>query len=210
MTVIKPVQIVVQRAHDRAADFIEKHVATALVFRRKRRLQQYVASMVSGDGLCIECGVFEGASINFVAGLLPDRTFFGFDSFEGLVEDWTGNDHRSGHFDLSGQLPKVEPNVHLIKGWVDDTFQPFLDENDGAIDYLHVDTDTYSPAKTILDAAKPRLVPGSLILFDELFGYPGWENHEFKALNEVLPEDCYEWIGFSQMEAALRVTKSPV
>lgn len=210
MTVIKPVQLVVQRAHERAAAFIEQHAATALILRRKRRLHHYLASKISGDGLCIECGVFQGASINFLAKLLPERTFHGFDSFEGLSEDWTGNDHQSGHFDLSGNLPKVEPNVRLIKGWIDDTFQPFLDENEGPIDYLHIDTDTYSPAKTILTAAKPRLVPGSIVLFDELYGYPGWENHEFKALGETLPEACYEWIAFAQMEAALRITTAPI
>jgi hypothetical protein len=144
-----------------------------------------------------------------MAQLLPKKTIYGFDSFEGLSEKWIGNDHLSGHFDLDGVLPAVEPNVKLIKGWVDDTFAPFLKKNDGPIAYLHVDTDTYTPAKTILSEAKSRLVPGSIILFDELYGYPAWEVNEYKALQETIPEDCYEYIGFSQMEAALRITKTP-
>ena len=210
MTPIRPIQLVQQRAFERSADFIESHIEGALLFKRKLHLHNHVASLIHGEGLAIECGVFQGSSINHMAKLLPERTFHGFDSFEGLSEDWSGNYHKSGHFDLRGNLPEVRDNVRLVKGWIDDTFAPFLAENDGPIDYLHVDTDTYSPAKTILTLAKPRLVPGSIILFDELFGYPAWEHHEYKALCETLPEDCYEFVGFSQMEAALRVTKAPV
>ena len=30
-----------------------------------------------------------------------------------------------------------------------------------------------------------------------------------QALQETIPEDCYEFVGFSQMEAAMRITKTP-
>lgn len=203
----KLIEMVRRRAFERSAEFVEQHLEHALLFGRKRNLHNYVARLITGTGLAIECGVFKGRSINHMARALPDRTFYGFDSFEGLSEDWSGNNHSAGHFDLGGDLPEVEPNVRLIKGWVDDTFGPFLEENEGDIDYLHVDTDTYSPAKTILSLAKPRLRVGSIILFDELFGYPAWEFHEHKALMETIPEDCYEFVGFSNMEAALRITK---
>ncbi|WP_152497403.1 class I SAM-dependent methyltransferase [Roseovarius sp. THAF8] len=204
----KPIQIVKDRANERSADFIEANIANALLFGRKSHLLDYVATLIKDEGLMIECGVFTGGSINHMAGLHPDRTLFGFDSFEGLSENWTGNHHKSGHFDLGGQLPNVEPNVELVKGWIDDTFQPFLKKNPGDIAYLHVDTDTYQPAKTILQLAKPRLRVGSVILFDELFGYPAWEHHEYKALTETIPEDKYEFVAFSQMQAALRITKA--
>ena len=209
MTVLKPVQLVQQRAYERSAEFIEKNASKALIFGRKPRLHGFVAGEVPADGLLMECGVFKGASINRMAQLLPNRTLYGFDSFEGLSEKWIGNDHLSGHFDLGGELPAVQPNVKLIKGWVDDTLPPFLKGNKGPIAYLHVDTDTYSPAKTILKLCKPRLVPGSIVLFDELYGYPAWEENEYKALDETLSKDCYEFIGFSQMEAAIRIIKKP-
>jgi predicted O-methyltransferase YrrM len=209
MPLQKPVELVYQRAHERAAKFIEDNASKALIFNRKPKLHEYVSRAIVGTGLAIECGVFKGASINRMAKLLPDRTIYGFDSFEGLSEDWVGHDHVSGHFDLGGNLPQVEPNVRLVKGWIDDTFEPFLNKNKGVIDYLHVDTDTYSPARTILSLAKSRLAPGSIILFDELYGYPAWEENEYKALNETIPADCYEFIGFSNMEAALRITKKP-
>lgn len=203
----KPIQIVKNRANERSADFIEANIENALLFGRKSHLLDYLSTIIDGDGLLIECGVFTGGSINHMARLLSDRKLFGFDSFEGLSENWTGNHHKTGHFDLGGELPSVETNVELIKGWIDDTFDPFLKKHKGDIDYLHVDTDTYQPAKTILKLAKSRLRVGSIVLFDELFGYPGWENHEFKALTETLPKTKYEFVAFSQMQAAIRITK---
>lgn len=205
----RPIEIVHRRAYERSADFIEANGANALLFGRKPHLHQLVARSIPEGGLLMECGVFKGASINRMAKMLPDRTIHGFDSFEGLSEDWIGLDHQKGHFDLGGVLPAVEPNVKLYKGWVDDTLPPFLAENAGPISYLHVDTDTYSPAKTILTLCRERLIPGSIVLFDELFGYPNWEVGEYKALMETIPEDCYEFIGFSQMEAAMRIVKAP-
>lgn len=205
----RPIQILERRAYERSADFMERNGAGALFFKRKPHTHKYVAQQISGEGLAIECGVFRANSINRFATLLPERRFFGFDSFEGLSEDWVGTDHQAGTFDLKGVLPEVQPNVTLIKGWIDDTLPAFLEENDGPIRYLHVDTDTYSPAKTILSIAKDRLEVGSIILFDELTGYPNWELGEHKALQETIPEDCYEYICFGQMEAALRIVKAP-
>ena len=209
MAIINPIELVYQHAHERSARFIEANASKALLFGRKGPLLDYVAKHIPDGGLMIECGVFKGASINRMAKLHPERTIYGFDSFEGLSEDWVGNNLQAGSFDIGGVLPAVEPNVTLIKGWIDDTLQPFLKKNDAVINYLHIDTDTYSPAKTILTQTKSRLVPGSIVLFDELFGYPVWEENEYKALQETIPEDCYEFIGFSQMQAALRIIKKP-
>jgi len=204
------IALVKQRAHERSADFIEAHGANALLFSRKAKVLDYVSGQIPTAGLMIECGVFKGGSINHMARLLPDRQLFGFDSFEGLSERWPGMNHEAGHFDLGGVFPQVEDNVTLIKGWVDDTLPPFLDNNAGPIAYLHVDTDTYSPAKTILGLCKHRLVEGSVLLFDELIGYPNWEQAEYKALSEEIPADSYEFIAFSPMQAAVRFLKAPV
>ena len=40
------------------------------------------------DGEVLEFGVFSGRSITFAANALPNITVHGFDSFEGLPEDW--------------------------------------------------------------------------------------------------------------------------
>lgn len=40
-----------------------------------------------------------------------------------------------------------------------------------------------------------ELVPGSVIVFDELFNYPGYEQHEIKAFYEFISQNKIEWIG---------------
>ena len=86
MDILRPIQLVQKRSYERSAEFIEAHVEKALLFGRKPQLHTHAASLISIDGLCIECGVFRGKSINRMAALLPNRHFHGFDSFEGLFE----------------------------------------------------------------------------------------------------------------------------
>ena len=38
---------------------------------------------------------------------------------------------------------------------------------------------------------------GSIIVFDELYNYPGWSVGEYKALTEVFDEKEYEFLVFS-------------
>ncbi|WP_372570950.1 class I SAM-dependent methyltransferase [Ruegeria jejuensis] len=200
-----PIDHLHHRAAARSAEFIEEQGATSLIFPRKQRLWPWLATQIPDTGLMMECGVWKGRSINAMARFHSNRTLYGFDSFEGLSESWVGVDLGAGAFDLKGQLPEVESNVVLTKGWVEDTLPPFFEKEQGEIAYLHVDTDTYSPARTILGLAKSRFKKGTIVLFDELIGYPFWEAGEYKALNEELDRDQYEYIAFSQMQAAIRI-----
>lgn len=193
------------RAAIRSAEFIEAQGPTSLIFPKKQKLWVWLAQQVPDEGTMMECGVWKGDSINATAGFHPTRTIYGFDSFEGLSEDWIGADLGKGMFNLHGQLPEVEPNVVLRKGWVEETLPTFFEQEQSSIAYLHIDTDTYAPAKSILRLAKPWFRKGTIVLFDELFGYPFWECGEYKALKEELDRDRYEYIAFSQMQAAIRI-----
>ena len=53
-----------------------------------------------------------------------------------------------------------------------------------------------SITKFTLDKIKPYLVKGAIILFDELYNYPGWRNGEYKALTEVFKEDEFKYKAF--------------
>lgn len=94
--------------------------------------------------------------------------------------------------------PKVPSNVVLIDGYIEDTLPLFIRENKiKAVSFIHIDTDTYSPAYTVLSLLKPYISTGTIILFDELCGYPNWRNHEWLALEQVFQEDEYEFLGFA-------------
>lgn len=136
------------------------------------------------QGLVIEFGVLHGRSLRVLADKFNDRTVYGFDSFNGLNEDW-GNVFCKGSMSVKGQLPKGMPdNVSLIVGLIHKTLPRFLLSNKSKISFLHIDTDTYTTAKCILDNVHDRLQVGSIILFDEYRGYPDYGEHEYRAFDE--------------------------
>jgi len=132
--------------------------------------------------LYLEFGVYEGSSLRWWAEHLTDPAarFVGFDSFEGLPEDWRpGHDH--GHFGTAGP-PRIEdPRVSFVVGWFDDTLADYKPpEHDQLI--VNVDSDLYSSAKTVLNWLEPHVRSGTLVYFDEL---PD-RDHEMRAFLESL------------------------
>ncbi|MGA9453604.1 MAG: class I SAM-dependent methyltransferase [Verrucomicrobiia bacterium] len=162
------------------------------------------------DGLYLEFGVFSGHTINHIAGQI-DQTVYGFDSFEGLPERWRdGID--AGHFrPTGGILPKVRPNVELVKGWFDKTLPGFLGAHPGNVSFMHVDCDLYSSAKTIFTCLGPRIQPGTVIVFDEYFNYFGWKEGEFKAFQEFISREHlrYAYVSYNRtgQQACVRITE---
>lgn len=149
------------------------------------------------EGEILEFGVFSGGTLNYIASVKTNKTIYGFDSFEGLPEDWIRDEnsetdksvYKKGHFETP--MPKVLNNVELIKGFFDKTLPKWLSQNNiKQISLLHIDSDLYSSCKTILDELNKYIVQGTIIVFDELCDwsnsgkYPNWENGEFKAMNE--------------------------
>jgi len=109
---------------------------------------------------------------------LPGRKVVGFDVFTGLPETWrTG--FPAGAF-AQKLLPDV-PGADLVVGLFDQSLPGFLAEHDEPVAFLHLDADLHSSTRTVLDLVGPRLVAGSVVLFDEYFNYPGWQAGEHRA-----------------------------
>ena len=135
------------------------------------------------DGLWLEFGVYSGITINSIARIAKHREIFGFDSFLGLPEVWRGMP--TDVFNRDGVTPDVESNVTLISGWFNDTIPKFLSENKSDyISFLHIDCDIYSSTTEVFNNFYDKIKKGTVILFDELYNYPEWKDHEFKALME--------------------------
>lgn len=166
-----------------AAEFYEQHLTTAEVFDDHDALIDHAVGMAKPDGLFLEFGVATGRTITRIAGS-RDGAVFGFDSFEGLPESWYAG-YGQGSFART-DLPPVPDNVTLVKGWFDETLPGWLAENPGNVSFLHVDSDLYSSAAFVLEQLADRIGPGTVILFDEYFNYPGWRAHEHKAWHEFV------------------------
>jgi len=196
-----------------AADYIHTNLVDAVEFLNKPYMYSEALKGVSVvDGIFAEFGVFNGESINIIARLAPNSIIFGFDSFEGLREDWRGQTAVKGSFSLQGRTPPVEKNVRLVKGWFHETLPQFLHLiPKKPFSFIHVDCDTYEATKTILDCAGSRIVRGTIIIFDEYFGYRGWKNGEFKAWKDFVSEHnlVYRYRGFHAEQVVIEVVNRP-
>ena len=151
------------------------------------------------DTLWLEFGVASGRTINYISGF-TEETVYGFDSFEGLPENWReGMD--KGAFTQHGIMPRVNKNVELVKGWFNETLEEFMKIHPQKISFLHMDADLYSSTKYILDTVWKSLDKDCIMVFDELVNYPGFDSDkgELKAFYEFVNEHQveYEWIGMN-------------
>ena len=86
----------------------------------------------------------------------------------------------------------------MIKGWFSETAAGFLTRHLEPIAFLHIDSDLYSSARFILDAYGARIIPGTVILFDDFMNYPKWTEGESKAFSEWCQATgaTYKFVGF--------------
>jgi hypothetical protein len=169
-----------------SARFFNQHLFDKHIAETDLDLLRHCTALAPTSGLILEFGVFSARTINCISESLPDRTVFGFDSFEGLPETWR-SEFTKGTFERN-TLPDVGPNVTLIKGWFDTTLPHFLESHSQTVAFLHIDCDLYSSTKTVLNNLARRLANNSIIVFDEFFNYPGWQNHEYKAFCEFISQ----------------------
>lgn len=167
-----------------SARFYARHMTRARAFERRADLLTYALSLAPAEGLVLEFGVGAGTSIKVLAGATP-RAVHGFDSFQGLPDDWRqGFD--AGAFRQATVPTGLGANVNLVAGLFADTLPCFLAAHAGTAAFVHVDCDLYASTRTVFEALGPRIAPGTVLVFDEYFNFPGWRDGEHKAFTEFL------------------------
>ena len=197
-------------------DEIEQRVrveATKISFHDyHERIHSACGDEITEDGMWLEFGVFCGRSIEQFS-RKTKNDIYGFDCFEGLPEKWDDQNPQKS-FNLGGKVPagyivgdnhsmfnpnlptNVLPwpaNVKLVPGYFDATLPKFLEQYDGDVAFLHIGSDLYSSAKTVLDLLKSRIKRGTIILFDELMDYGAYREHEIKAFAEFLLDTGFDY-----------------
>jgi len=189
-----------------SAAYAQRHMRSTPRHANDLALLKAGLGLVRPPGLVLEFGVASARTTNFIAGLV-EGPVFGFDGFAGLPEDWRPGFGR-GAF-ASKTLPTVAANVELVVGWFDRTLPGFLDTHPGPVSFAHIDCDLYSSTQTILAQLRNRIVPGTILVFDEYFNYPGWEVHEHRAFAEFITVTgrAYEYVGVvpSHQQVAVRI-----
>lgn len=171
-----------------------------------------VDNKIEGD--IIECGIASGANFaTMMLGASEDlsRTFWGFDSFEGIQLAGKKDTLQAGIGAITHDVnvPDSELlissgitshskesvlinfknwgvdnfNIKLVEGWVQNTIDTVIDEIK-SISILRLDMDIYNPTKYTLEKLYPLITKGGVIIIDD------WELDGVRiAVEEYLKEN---------------------
>lgn len=139
-------------------------------------------SYLTGD--FVECGVYKGFGSAVVTDYLdfanqyPDKTYFLYDTFEGIPEAYrAGSPVREGGYAVDGLYESVKKrfahhhNVRVIKGIVPEVFSP--ENTPEKIAFMHLDMNSAKAEIGALEHLFDRVVIGGSILFDDY----GWQSY---------------------------------
>jgi len=155
----------------------------------------------------LEFGVAGGSSFEWwlMENKNTDSRFFGFDTFEGLPENW--GIFKKGEM-APDQLEFQDKRYKFLKGLFQTTLPEFLKSTDldnNIKKIIHLDADLFSSTLFVLTSIHNFLKPGDILIFDE-FCVP---NHEYFALRiyEESFNPKYETIGAfnNYLQVALKI-----
>lgn len=163
-------------------------------------------------GCVVECGVWRGgmsASMTEVLG--SSRTYYLFDSFEGLPDakeidgkaalEWQKDKNALNYFNnctaeiefarKAMSLSKAD-KVEIVKGWFNETL-PSAKINE-PIAVLRLDGDWYDSTMDCMENLYPKVVEGGLILMDDYYFWDGFSKaiHDYLSKNK-LPVRINQW-----------------
>lgn len=166
-------------------------------YNKRYKLYDYIfrEKNLGGSIIYLEFGVSGGYSFDWwlKKNQDPGSSFAGFDTFEGLPEDWGG--FPKGAMSTGSVIPQTDDKrATFFKGLFQDTLPAFLKSLDHAQrKVIMMDADLYTSTLYVLTSLAPFLQKGDIIFFDQ-FNVP---THEFLAFTNFV--DSYyikmKWLG---------------
>jgi len=151
-------------------------------------LYEIFNNILNVKGSIVECGVNQGYGVMTWAKLSAilepvnlTRRIYGFDTFEGLPEDW--HDKKAGTYSSDATIPQIEGG-EFIAGKFEDTLPVFFSEPRPKASIINFDADLYSSTICALNFSKPVIDKHTILIFDEFIINKNWEQDEYKALEE--------------------------
>ena len=72
---------------------------------------------------------------------------------------------------------------------------------------MHLDADTFESTALVLSLLGERIVPGTVIVFDEYLGFPNWQKGEYRAWQQFVASRGlkYHYLAFGNTPVAVIV-----
>ena len=188
-------------------DFFKITVTVCANVSNDGSLAKLVRQSLCVPGDIVECGVFKGVGAMYWAKLLAiyapgsRKRVIGFDTFSEFANSMLDYEREAAEgFTSEASFIGIDPSeivskasaagldgrLELIVGDVAETALTYAQDNKGfRVSLLHLDLDTYSGTKAVLEALYDRVTPGGIIVCDE-YGSPEWG--EADAIDEFLKD----------------------
>ena len=151
-----------------------------------------------------EFGVWRGDAFRYLIKTFKEG--YGFDTFEGLPEDW--HNEKAGTYTSDGNVPEIKDGKFIV-GKFEDTLPGFFAETRPMASIINFDADLYSSTICALNYAKPVIDKHTILIFDEFLSNENWEQDEFKALEEFCANNHYAYdvlaISFFTKQTAIKI-----
>ena len=151
-----------------------------------------------------EFGVWRGEAFKYLINTF--KKGYGFDTFEGLPEDW--HNEKAGSYTSQGAIPKIKGGEFIV-GKFEDTLPKFFSEAKPMASIINFDADLYSSTICALNGASSVIDQKTILIFDEFLINPNWEKDEYRALEEYCVENNYKYevlaVSFFSKQVAVRL-----
>ena len=152
-----------------------------------------------------EFGVWRAESFKYL--IKNFKTGYGFDSFEGLPEDW--HHEKAGCYSSEGKIPKVDGGKFIV-GKFEDTLKVFFAEKKPMASIINFDADLYSSTICALNYTKSIIDEHTILIFDEFLINKKWEQDEYRALENFCAKNQFTYevlaISFFSKQVAVRLS----
>ncbi|MBW3050415.1 hypothetical protein DNJ72_00185 [Prochlorococcus marinus XMU1403] len=172
------------------------------LFFHRWALFDYVINKSKKDRPFYEFGVWRGESFKYLINTF--KKGYGFDTFDGLPEDW--HHEKQGKYSADGVIPKIEGGT-FIAGKFEDALPSFFSKPRPLASIINFDADLYSSTLCALNYSKSVIDKDTILIFDEFIINNNWEQDEYKALNEFCSDNnfSYEVLAISYMSKQVAV-----
>ena len=151
-----------------------------------------------------EFGVWRAESFKYLI-----KTFgkgYGFDTFDGLPENW--HKEKAGTYSSDGNIPKIKGGKFIV-GNFEKTLPGFFKRNRPKASIINFDADLYSSTICALNFAKPVIDQHTILIFDEFLMNQNWEQDEYRALEEFCFKNKYSYevlaLSFFTKQVAVKI-----
>lgn len=168
------------------------------VSTREQLFDRIGAEIADKRVLYLEFGVYQGNATRYWSRLLrnPESRLLGFDSFEGLPEDWT-HQLAKQHFSTQGNVPVIDdPRIRFLKGWFNQTLPAYQPPSHDVL-VVNLDADLYSSTDCVLRHIEPLIQPGTFLYFDEFH----CRRDELRAFDEFLKRTRMDFTLFGAVDS---------